>query len=61
MKSIRNWDVFGYFAAVLLAVGLLFAITAVPSNSAELFPNPSPKELLQGLQWAWDGPSKSRQ
>jgi hypothetical protein len=40
-----------YFVAVLLAVGLLFAITAVPGNSAELFPEPNPDELMQAVQW----------
>ena len=57
MKTVRNWGVFAYFVAVLLAVGLLFAITAVPSNSADLFPSPSPKELVQVVQWVWMGRS----
>jgi hypothetical protein len=59
VKTIANCGVFVYFIAVLLAVGLLFAITAVPSNSAALFPSPSPDELAQGVQWVWDGPSKN--
>ena len=61
MKTVRRWEVFVYFVAVFLAVGLLFAITAVPGNSAELFPNPTAAELMQVVQWAWEGPSKSRE
>lgn len=57
MKIFRNWGVFAYFFAVLLAVGALFAITAVPGNSVDLFPNPSPDELAQAVQWIWRGPS----
>ena len=52
VKTVSNWGVFVYFVAVLLAVSLVFAITAVPSNSAELFPDPSPAELMQAVQWA---------
>ena len=31
--------------------------SVVPGNSAELFPNPSPDELTQAVQWIWCGPS----
>jgi len=55
VKTVSNRGVFVYFVAVLLALGLLFAITAVPTNSAELFPDPSPEELVQAVQWAWEG------
>ena len=34
-------DVWLYFAAVLVAFGLLLAITALPGNAADLFPSPS--------------------
>jgi hypothetical protein len=63
VKTVGNWGVFVYFVAVLLAVSLVFAITAVPSNSA-LFPDPSPEDLVRGVQWAWkgafEGPPMSR-
>ena len=56
MKASRmDWDVFGYFIAVLLAGGLLLAITAVPGNSAEIFPSPRPGELVQIVQRVWEG------
>ena len=57
MTTFRNWGLFAYFFAVLLAVGMLFALAVVPGNSAELFPNPSPDELTQAVQWIWCGPS----
>jgi hypothetical protein len=64
VKTVSNRGVFVYFVAVLLAVSLVFAITAVPGSSAELFPDPSPEELVQAVQWAWEGafegPSMSR-
>jgi hypothetical protein len=53
MKMDRGWDVFAYVATALLAVALLVGVTAIPGNPAELFPNPSPQELMQGVQWAW--------
>ena len=55
MKASRNWGISVYFVAVLVAVGLLFGITAIPGNSAELFPNPSPEDLVQVFQWVWEG------
>lgn len=61
VKTVSNRGVLVYFVAVLLAVGLLFAITAVPSNSADLFPDPSPEELVQAVQRVWEGPWTSRQ
>jgi hypothetical protein len=54
VKPVRNWGVFAYLVAVLIAIALLFAITAVPGNSAELFPNPSSEELAQVVQWVWE-------
>ena len=55
MKTGRNWGVVVYLVAVLLAVGLLFAIIAVPSNAADVFPDPSPDELVQAVEWVWEG------
>ncbi len=57
MKTARDWEVPVYYAAVLIAFALLFAITAVPGNSAELFPNASADDLVQGIRWLWDGAS----
>lgn len=59
MKTARDWEVPGYFAAVLIAVGVLFAITAMPGNSAELFPNPSAAELVRAVQCVWTGTAES--
>jgi hypothetical protein len=61
LNAIRNWAVFVYFVAVLLAVGVLFAISAVPRDSAELFPNPSAGEVVQVVKWIWEAPLTSRQ
>jgi hypothetical protein len=59
VSAIRNWGVFVYFVAVLFDAGFLFAITALPGNPADLFPNPSPDELVQVVQWIWEGPTES--
>ena len=61
MKTVRNRGVFAYFVAVLFAVGLLYAITAFPGNSADLFPDPDPAQLVQAVQWVWEGPATSLQ
>jgi hypothetical protein len=54
-KIVENWEVFVYILAALVSVVLLLAITAVASNSADLFPSPRPEELLQTVQWVRDG------
>lgn len=60
MKIVENWGVFVYILAGLVSVALLLAITAVPSNSANLFPSPGPEELFQAVQWVRDGYCDSR-
>jgi hypothetical protein len=55
LKTVGNRGVFLYFVAVFAAIGLLFAITALPGNSVEVFPEPSPQELVQAVRWAWEG------
>ena len=56
MRTFEIWSVLTYPLAVLLAVGVLFAITVVPGNSADLFPSATPNDLARIVRCAWNGP-----
>jgi hypothetical protein len=53
MSDFFRTEVMVYLASVVLAIGMLLAITAVPGRSAELFPGAGAHELMQAVDWAW--------
>ncbi|HKA43641.1 MAG TPA: hypothetical protein VKF40_16800 [Burkholderiales bacterium] len=50
MRDLYTTDVMIYLTAVLLAIGMAVALTALPAHPADLFPGAGPRELMQALQ-----------
>ncbi|HKA43202.1 MAG TPA: hypothetical protein VKF40_14535 [Burkholderiales bacterium] len=51
MRDLFSVDVMMYLAAVLLALGMLMAVTTAP---ASLLPGAGAHEVVQAAEWVWD-------